>query len=90
MQNKYHLTKGTVRTTTSLDKTLSGLLAVKLGQIPETPAAHAAVRQWLQGRLDDNADPSRVHTSQWLAGEVALFVSDKILSEVYLNWLTGI
>lgn len=90
MQTRYHVTKGQTRTTVSLDNTLSGLLAIRLGETPNTSAAHAAVRAWLQSRLDEAQNPGRIKVSQWLAGEAMLFVADKNLSEKYLTWLTGI
>lgn len=90
MQNRYHLIKGTLRTTATLDATLSGLLAIKLGETPETPEAYTAVRKWLQSRLDETGDPERIRTSQWLSGEVALYIADNIVSEKYLSWLTGV
>lgn len=90
MQTRYHVQRDTTRTTISLDNVLSALLAMKLGAEPETTQAHAAVRQWLQARLDDQADPGRAKVSQWLAGETILFVADKKLSESYMSWLTGI
>jgi hypothetical protein len=90
MQTRYHVQRGDTRTTVSLDKTLSALLALKIGHDPETTDAHAAVRQWLQARLDDQADPDRRSVSQWLTQESILFVTDKKLSEKYLIWLTGI
>ena len=90
MQTRYHVQRGDSRTTVSLDKTLSALLALKIGHEPETTEAHAAVRQWLQACLDGQADPGRAKVSQWLAGEAILFVTDKKLSESYMSWLTGI
>ena len=48
----YHVTPGDHRTTVSIDNILSELLALKLGYDPDAPEAHAAVRQWLQDRLD--------------------------------------
>ena len=90
-QSRYHVQHGeAVRTTVSLDNVLSSLLALKLGHEPGTKDAHAAVRQWLQDRLDQAADPGRKKVSQWLAGEGALLIADKKISESYLKWLTGI
>ena len=65
---RYHLTltrdRKPRRTTVSLDKFLSDLLAVSLGQSPATPAAHRAVREWLDKSL-----------SEWIAFDPELPVS---------------
>ena len=83
----YHVTLSTRRTTVSLDETLAALMALKLGQPPHTPAAHTAIRTWLQARLDENNDAGRVRVSQWLQQEAILFLVDKKLSEQYGDWL---
>lgn len=51
---RYHLMIEETRTTVTLDTTLSNLLAVKLNVDPiaDAPAAHAAVRAWLQEQID--------------------------------------
>ena len=87
---RYHVIQGTRRTTVSLDRHLAGLLAIHLGHQPDDAEAHRAVRDWLQDRLDAEADPERQQVSQWLQGEAVLAVADKKLSESYLTWLTGI
>ncbi len=84
---RYHLTLGPKRTTASLDNLLSGLLAVRLGALPQSPQAHDAVRAWLQAQLDRNNDPERCRVSQWLRDETLLFLVDKSLSDAYLDWL---
>lgn len=52
---RYHLTlirNGTsCRTTVSLDKHLADLLAVSLGERPDIPAAHTAIREWMDKSL---------------------------------------
>jgi hypothetical protein len=69
---------------------LSGLLSIKLGHTPDTPEAYAAVRVWIQSKIEDDADPGRRRVSQWLAREAMLLIADKNLSEKYITWLTGI
>ncbi len=86
MNTRYHIYLGERRTTASLDNTLVALLALKLRKTPETLEAHNAVRTWLQERLDETDDAGRVYVSQWLQGEVALFLVDKKLSERYWDW----
>jgi hypothetical protein len=65
---RYHieLTRSgvTTRTTISLDKIVSDLLSVALGQLPGSQEAHGAVRRWLDKSL-----------SEWTAFDVYLPVS---------------
>ncbi|MFO7858343.1 MAG: hypothetical protein R6V11_05405 [Ectothiorhodospiraceae bacterium] len=84
---RYHLRLGERRTTVTVDTLLSSYLAIRLGYPPETPAAHQAVRRWLQDRLDEHNDPGRVAVSQWLQREVISTVVDTYLSTHYANWL---
>jgi hypothetical protein len=87
MNKRYHVTLGGRRTTVTLDTSLSALVALKLGETPETATAHAAVRGWLQRRLDEAGDAGRYHVSQWLQGEAVLWVADTKLFDSYLDWL---
>jgi len=50
-------------------------------------SAHRAVRAWLQQQLDQANDPGRIRVSQWLRGEIILFLADNALSNAYLDWL---
>ena len=54
---RYHLVltrnRQSFRTTVSLDKYLADLLAVSLGETPETLSAHKAVRHWLDKSLSE-------------------------------------
>ena len=70
-----------------MSETLSTLLAIKLGHVPESAQAHAGIREWLQEQLDEANDPGRYRVSQWLQSEAILFLVDKKLSTRYLNWL---
>jgi hypothetical protein len=74
------------RTTVSLNSYVWQLLAIKLGCTPGDKESHETVRQWLQDRLDEDVDPDRVHTSQWLQGQAILAIADKKLSEKYWDW----
>lgn len=84
---RFHLRHGARRTTVSLDTLLASYLALHLGQAPETPQAHRAVRRWLQQRLDEHNDPGRVAVSHWLQREVLDTVVDNHLSRAYSEWL---
>lgn len=84
---RFHVTLGDRRTTVSVDKTLSTLLALHLGTIPDSPEAHGAVRAWLQARLDEESDPGRIGASHWLQGRVVEALVDKELSRKYGEWI---
>jgi hypothetical protein len=71
------------RTTITLDNYVCHLLALKLGSVPASKESRAAVRQWIQAQLDEDVDPDRVYTSQWLQGKAVLEIADKELSEKY-------
>jgi hypothetical protein len=73
----------TQRTTVSLDKYVWQLLSLKLGSDPDSAESYTAVRQWLQAQLDEDVDPDRVNTSQWLQGKAVLEIADKKLSKKY-------
>src|SRR5512147_2753398 len=85
-QNRYHVVLGKKSTTVTVDKTLSDLLALKLGHDPRTEDAHSAVRAYLQEKLDENNDPGRSYVSQWLREAVLLDLLDKKLSSKYWTW----
>ena len=84
---RYHVRIGQKRTTVSLDRTLSELLALKLGEQPYSAQSHTAIRHWLQQRLDADNDPGRYSVSQWLQSEVVHTLVDKKLSNRYTQWL---
>ena len=86
---KFHVYKDqarTLRTTVSLDVYIWQLLALKLGSTPSDRESHEAVRRWLQAQLDEDIDPDRVNTSQWLQGKAVLEIVDKKLSEKFWDW----
>jgi hypothetical protein len=86
MNHRYHITMGDKRTTVSLDNFLSILLALRLGVVPGTPEAIAAVRTWLQTRIDAVGDYKRCRTSQWLQTEVVHHLVAPELLERYYAW----
>ena len=49
---RYHITFGNKRTTITVDTILSQMMAIKLGETPDTLEAHGAVREWLQEMLE--------------------------------------
>jgi hypothetical protein len=52
-QQRYHIRFQGRRTTVTVDKIVSQLLAVKLGVLPDAPQAYALVREWLEETLHD-------------------------------------
>lgn len=86
---RYHVYLGDKRTTVTLNDTLAGVLAIKLGETPETPEAHTAVRTWLQEKLNAGDDPGRAYVSRWLQAEAILFIVDKKVSSKYIDWYIG-
>ncbi|MGZ3391233.1 MAG: hypothetical protein ACXVCF_16795 [Isosphaeraceae bacterium] len=85
-QNRYHVVLGMKSTTVTVDKTLSDLLALKLGHGPRSADAHSAVRAYLQGKLDEKNDAGRTSVSQWLREEALLDLVEKKLSDKYWRW----
>jgi hypothetical protein len=85
-QDRYHVVLGKKSTTVTVDKTLCDLLALKLGHDPRSDDARAAIRAYLQEKLDDKNDPRQTSVSQWLRQEVLLDLVDKKLSGKYWRW----
>lgn len=52
-QQRYHISFHGRRTTVTVDKIISELLAVKLGMLPDDPEAHSRVREWLEETLQE-------------------------------------
>lgn len=86
----FHVRLGKRRTTVSLDKALSAVIALHLGETPETKRAHAVVRRHLQAKLDEWRDEGRINVSQWLGRECLLELVDKGLSKKYWDWKLGV
>jgi hypothetical protein len=76
-----------VHTTVTVDTIVAEYLALHLGTEPGTVEAHSAVRQCLQRQLDDNNDPDRSRTSQWLLGQIVEAIARPSLVGVYGQWL---
>ena len=52
-QDRYHIHFKNRRTTITVDRVISELLAVKLGVLPDAPEAHSMVRAWFENTLHD-------------------------------------
>lgn len=88
MQTGYHITFGGHRTTVSVDKILSEMLAIQLGCTPGTREAHAVVREWLQETLVSKLGESagRKSASQWARRYAIEAIADKSLSKKWEDW----
>ena len=84
---KYHVQLGDRRTTVSIDDTLSNLLSLKLGFAPGTQNALKAVQKWLQARIDEQNDPNRIRTSQWLQAQVVESLISAELAKKHDQWI---
>ena len=86
---RLHISFNGERTTVAVDKTLSALLAIKLGHEPETPEAWRAVREWLQERLPAKVGNTGGRLKRASAGARALMVeaiADNRLSAAFDEW----
>src|SRR5512147_2160956 len=86
LQDIYHVTLGKRRTTVSLDNILSVVLALKFGTEPGTEEAHAAVRRYLQDKLDGGNDLKRYYVSQWLREQALFELMDPKVTKMYWKW----
>lgn len=86
LQDTYHVTLGKRRTTVSVDDILSVIFALKLGTEPGTTEARAAIRNYLQGKLDEANDSGRDYVSQWLREKMLFDIMDKKISKLYWDW----
>ncbi|OGT89162.1 MAG: hypothetical protein A2286_13835 [Gammaproteobacteria bacterium RIFOXYA12_FULL_61_12] len=84
--NRYHIQRGTARTTVTLDSTICELLALKMGKSPDTQDSHAVVRQWLQAVTDSEDDHERDNFSQWLKMKAILYIADDGLITKHRQW----
>lgn len=83
--NKTQSTKG--RTTISLDKIISDMIAIKLNATPDTKDAHILVRKQLQRFVNHDLGRSGHQLSRYITEQAILFISDKKLSEKYLDFV---
>ena len=85
---RYHVMIDQVRTTVSLTPVLAELLALKLGTMPQTQAARAALCSWVQAEID--RDPGAVRygrASQRLAHQAILTVAAPSLISKRDDWM---
>ena len=80
---RYHLNLKKGRTTVSLDKMLSNLVAVKLGYKMGTKEAHSAVREKLMSFISDDPTRDGYHLASFMSSKAALFIADKKTCDKY-------
>lgn len=88
-QNRYHIQFKGRRTTITLDKILSELIATKLGFSPEQEGVHSIVQQWLQTTLTENLGenvPGGNRISQYARKYAIEAIADPDLMEKILDW----
>ena len=86
---RYHLQLKSHRTTISLDKIISDIIAIKLGKTPDSKEAHTAVRKQLDGFLSDGIWQSGRGLGEYVTRLAILFITDNDLSEKYLEYRIG-
>lgn len=82
----YHIRLYSHRTTISLDKIISDLLAIKLGVAPKSPEAHRLVQQQLNKYMEKDPKRPAFQITRYSRDEVILDLVDKMLSEKYLDY----
>ena len=89
MQDRYHIQLDDRRTTVTLDIILSSFLAIKLGEVPESKAAHSAVREWLETTIKSKHgnDQSSGRVSQWIRHYAIREIAAPELEAAYVKWM---
>lgn len=82
---RYHLQLRDYRTTVSMDKIISDLLAIKLGKTPNTEEAHMAIRKQLDQFIAHDRSRKGRQLGRYVTDQAILMISDNILSEKYLD-----
>ena len=83
---RYHLQLSEHRTTISLDKIISDLMAIKLEATPRTKEAHITVRKQLESFIAHDLGRSGRGLGEYLTEKSVLFIADKIISNKYDGW----
>ena len=83
---RYHSQLKSHRTTVSLDKIITDMIAIKLGETPGTKQAHSAVRHQLEQCVSVRSDKeSAGYILYKIRKEAILLIADTGLSEKYLD-----
>ena len=83
---RYHIQLSNHRTTISVDKIVSDLMAIKLGFRPDTQEAYQAVGRRLDNLVTDRGRPGH-RLSNYVTQEAILDLVDNMLSEKYIDYM---
>lgn len=88
-QDRYHIRFRGRRTTVTLDKILSELIAMSFGLTPDRADYHSTVQQWLQATLTDKLGenvPGGSHISQYARKYAIEEIARRELVEQLWDW----
>lgn len=83
---RYHVQLNSHRTTVSLDKIISELMAIKLDTKPGTATAHTAVRQKIDEFIERDRGRPGYGLARYITEQAVLFIADTMLSEQYWSY----
>jgi hypothetical protein len=87
---RYHLTISKKRTTISMDKTISDLIAIKLGFTATSKDTHAAIRKQLEKLILPYYDPKSPYYNLYLINySLTQFVTQQVILWLVGEELTG-
>jgi hypothetical protein len=86
---RYHIQLSKHRTTVSVDKIISDLMAIKLKTEPGTPEAHQVVREQLEEFIAHDRGRPGDQLSRYITNQAILYLLDKRLSDKYLDYILG-
>ena len=89
IQDRYHIRFRNRRTTITVDRVISELLAAKLGTSPKAPRAHSQVRAWFEKTLHDKLGenvPGGNRISQDARQYAIEALADKTLMNKVWDW----
>ena len=88
-QDRYHIRFKGRRTTVTLDKILSNLIAAEFGVMPDRTNYHSTVQQWLQATLTDKLGqnvPGGNSISQYARLYAIEFIAKRDLMDRVIDW----
>ena len=89
IQDRYHIRFRNRRTTITVDRIVSELLAAKLGVSPTVPEAHSQIRAWFEKTLHDKLGenlPGGNRISQYARQYAIEALADKTLMSKVWDW----
>ena len=86
---RYHIQLNSHRTSVSIDTIISDLIAIKLNETPGTKEAHSAVRKQLESFVAHDLGRSGNNLGRYITEQAILYISDKMLSDMYWKHVLG-